>query len=141
MGTVSQALTGAGLKLYVNNRVFGIVVSFEWSADGGRRAIMGLDQIVPFELAPGGNTVKMKIDCIRIKNDGGLEGRGIAASDHNLLLEKYISIILVDRHTGKTVFKCDRAAVNTQTWRVEARGLMRGSITLEGIDWKNESEA
>lgn len=51
------SISGAGLKLYINNRVFGITTSFEWSSDTSRRPIYGLDQISAFELAPGASSV------------------------------------------------------------------------------------
>lgn len=140
MSSQSSALTGASLKLYINNRVFGIVTGFEWTAEDGRRPIFGLDQNVPFELAPGAQTVTGRVDCLRARQDGGLEGKAVVAPDSDLLLEKYISILLVDRLTGSVVFRCQQAAVNTQTWRVETRGVMKGSFTFTGIDWSNESQ-
>lgn len=139
MAQQSSALTGASVKLYINNRVFGIVTGFEWTTSDGHRAIMGLDQNTPFELAPGSQTVKGRVDCIRARQDGGLEGRGVAATDFDLLLEKYISILLVDRLTGAVIFRCDQAIVDNQNWRVENKGLMKGSFTFEGLQWSNEA--
>lgn len=133
--------TGASYKLWINNRIIGIATGFEWTSDPGRRPIYGLDQMQPFELAPGPSTITGRVDCIRVRDDGGLEGRGIAASDRNQTLEKYISIMLIDRVSDKVVFRCDQAAVNSQTWRVEAKGLLRGSFSFSGITWINESES
>ena len=134
MGTRAQTVQSASLKILINNRTFGVVTAIEWANDGGRRPIFGLDKITPFELAPGTNSIRGRIDCIATRNDGGLEGRGISTSSSNIMLEKYISIAIVDRVTNKIVFKCDQAAVNSQTWRATARGLYTGSFTFEGID-------
>jgi hypothetical protein len=136
----AQSTAASSYKLYINNRVFGIATGFEFSEEVGRRAIYGLDQITPYELAPGTNTITGRIDCIKARNDGGLEGRGVATSHNNRLLEKYISIMLVDRITDKVVFRCDEAAVNNQTWRTEAKMIMRGSFTFTGISRTSENE-
>ena len=139
MGKANSAV-GAGLKLYINNRVFGIATGFEWATNSGRRAIFGLDNVNAIELAPASNSVTGKVDCIRIKLDGGLEGRGIAANDDDILSEKYISIVLVDRLTDSVVFRCDTCAVQQQMWRTEAKNVMRGNFTFIGISWSNENE-
>lgn len=136
----AKALAGAGLKLYINNRLFAIATGFEWRSEGGRRAIYGLDQVNPIELAPSVSTVTGTVECLRIKLDGGLEGRGIVTSDANMLLEKYISIVLIDRLNDTVVFRCENAAVNTQQWKVNSKGLLAGSFTFQGITWDNESE-
>ena len=138
MGNLAQATVGSGVKLYINNRVFGIVTSFEWMLDGGRKAIRGIDQTTPFELAPTNSTLRGTINCVKVRGDGGLEGRAISAIESNVLLEKYISILLVDRLSGDVIFRCDKAAVNSQNWRVGAKELLRGSFTFEGLEWSSE---
>jgi hypothetical protein len=136
----AQSTVGAGYKLYINNRIFGIATGFEFTTGAGRRPIFGLDNVGALELAPANNSVTGKVDCIRIRLDGGLEGRGIAARDEDVMLEKYISIILIDRLTDSVVFRCDQAAVQQQTWRVDAKQVMRGNFTFLGIDWTNETQ-
>jgi hypothetical protein len=135
----SISLAGASLKIFINNRVFGIASSISWESDAGRRAIYGLDQITPFELAPGQNRITGRIECLRIRQDGGLEGRGVTVHDDKQLLEKYISIIVIDRLTDTVVLRVDNAAVNRQSWQVENRNLLRGSFEFEGLTWTSES--
>ncbi len=138
----AKATIGAGFKLYINNRIFGIATGFEWSSEAGRKAIYGLDSVNPFELAPGANSVRGKVDCIRIRLDGGLEGRGIAAPSNgqDILSEKYISIVLVDRLTDTVVFRCDQCAVQSQSWRTDTKNIMRGNFSFLGIEWSNEAD-
>ncbi len=137
----AKTTTGAAYKLYINNRIFGIATGFEWVTSSGRRPIFGLDNVNAIELAPASNSVSGKIDCVRIRLDGGLEGRGINARDEDIMSEKYISIVLIDRLTDTVVFRCDNAAVQQQSWRVDAKNIMRGNFSFLGIDWTNESEA
>ena len=135
----ASTLAGAGLKIFINNRILGVCTAFEWEADGGRRPIFGLDQVIAFELAPGASTITGRIEYLRLRLDGGLEGRGIAAPDKQILSEKYISIILVDRLTDAVVLKIDNAAVNNQRGNVTSRSLFKGSFTFTGIGFSTDN--
>ena len=134
----SKSIVGAQLKVYVNNRLFGIATGFTYTINPGRRPIYGLDQIVPFELAPGAYSVKGRLDFNKVRYDGGLEGRGISASQSKILLEKYIGIVVVDRVTGSVIFQAERAAINSQQWNARARDIMTGSCEYEAITWRND---
>jgi hypothetical protein len=134
----AQSLAGASLKLYINNRPVGIATGFDWTIDYGRTPIFGLDQVTAYELAPGQINVKGRIDCTRIKRDGGLEGRNIVASADNILNEKYINIILIDRDSGSIVFRAELAAIGIQNWRVDPKGILRGSFSFVGFQVTNE---
>jgi hypothetical protein len=140
MGNIAQTTTGAGYKLYINNRVVGITTSFEFVADSTHKPIYGIDSILPNELLPMTVSVSGSIGCVRLSSHGGLEARGIAASNSELLLEKYISIKLIDRATDNIVFACNEAVINSQNWKVEARNIMRGTFSFTGITWHNDYE-
>lgn len=136
--TSPQAQTFAACKLYINGKPFGVAVSFSWSTNSGRRGLYGIDTPLPFELAPGSQAVTGRIEVIKTRLDGGLEGRGLAAADNSIHLEKYISILLVDRVTDEQIFWCQNAAVNAQAWSVSARGILTGSFDFIGLSWENE---
>jgi hypothetical protein len=134
------SIAGAATILYLNNVKAGFVTGFDFRATNNRRAVGELDSITPAELIPGNTAVNGTVTCMRIRLDGGLEGRGIAPSERNLLLEKYISILLVDRLTDSVIFRCDNAAVVDQNWSIRSKGLLEGSFSFIGISWLNESE-
>ncbi len=138
---MSAVLTQARLKLYINGIPFGIATEFGWQSSSGRRQLYGIDSVTPFELAPGGQSVTGNISCLRLTLDGGLEGRNIAAIDSRLTTEKYISILLLDKLTDTPVFWCPEAAVNSQRWSVNSRGILTGSFDFMGIGWENEAIA
>lgn len=138
--TEPKTLRGADVQLYINGRIFPICTGVRWRSDAGRHAIYGIDQRTPFELAPGQASVKGTVECLRQRQDGGLEGRGITAPERLTLLEKYVSMALVDRSTDTIVFVIDEAAVNGQNWNVNAKGQLAGSFDFEGIAWTNEAE-
>lgn len=136
-----KALAGAALAIYINGEPFGIATGISWDSSAGRQAIYGIDSVTPFELAPGAQSIKANISCYRIRGDGGLEGRGVAAPDKKIALEKYIDILVLDRLTGLPILKINSAAVNSQRWSVNARGMLEGNFEIEGLDWENESMA
>lgn len=136
---VIKATPGSALIVYINSRPFGAATSIDWSVDVGRRAIYGLDQITPVELAPGPVKTTGRIECFRVRLDGGLEGRGFLAATQNLLSEKYIHIMVIDRLTDSVVFEAIDAAVNNQNWRAETKGILRGGFAFESITNANEA--
>lgn len=135
-----KTVRGADLQVYVNGSLFGVATAVRWSADPGRHAIYGIDQYTPFELAPGQSVIKGTVDIVRQHLDGGIEGRGAAAPERQLLLEKYFSIAIVDRSTDSAILAIDSAAVDSQQWSSQTRGILTGSFTFTGLGWSSEAE-
>lgn len=137
----SVTLTGAALKLYINGTPFGVATGIQYTSSQGRKTIGGLDQLTPIEIAPGVDRITGQITCVRKRLDGGLEGRGVASRAEDRLLEKYISIVLVDRLTDRIVFRCDNAVIDNQTWNVQAKGIVEITFNFTGISWGNEYDS
>jgi len=138
---VTRSITGAELKIYINNRIFGVCDSLSWTVDSGRRSIRGLDSNEPYEIAEGPATIQGSMQVKRLRRDGGLEGRGLMGLPHQFSLEKYISIRILERKTEAVVFATDRALLTNQSWRVGVKGLLTGSFNFECIGYINESAA
>jgi hypothetical protein len=136
----SITITGSSVKVYINSRPFGVCTGFEYTVDYGRKSLGGLDFVSTFEIIPGSVKVSGKLECTRLGGYGGLEGTNIVASEDNLTLEKYISIVLVDRKSNAVIFKSLEALVINQSWSVTPRGVMKGTFSFEGLSWSNESE-
>lgn len=136
----AKTLSGPSVKIFINNKLLGFVTGVELKMSSGRRPIYELDSVTPAELAPGPRSVNGVVSVVRIRLDGGLEGRGIAATDRNIMLEKYISITLVDRLTDTVIFKCEEAAVNDQSWAIQSKNIVTGTFTFTGKGWTNELE-
>ena len=135
-----KALRAADLQVYINGKLFAIATGLRWSAENGRHAIYGIDQYIPFELAPGTAAIKGTVECIRLRQDGGLEGYGVSAPESKLLFEKYFSLAVVDRSTDTVILAVDEAAIGSQNWQVNAKGELTGNFAFEGKAWSNESE-
>lgn len=136
-----KTLAGASLKMLINNTVFGICTNFEFTSAASQRVIAELDSPVGAEIASGLQSVEGRIECLRLRLDGGLEGRGIAPPDEDIMLAKYITITLIDRLSDAIVFQTNKASVDGQTWKTDARGVMRGSFSFKGLGWINENAA
>jgi hypothetical protein len=132
--------SGAKLKLVINNQTFGIVTSFNYSIDYGRKALRGIDNPFPQEMVTGQQTVRGSVGCLRLQGTS-LESYGVVSPQTSvdslefspMMSDKYISITLVDILTSEIVFRLDMASVMNQQWSVQARGLMQGSFEFEGI--------
>lgn len=68
-----KILRGADLQVYINGKLFAICTGFRFNEDFGRHDIYGIDQDVPFELAPGQSSISGSIDCVRLRRDGGID--------------------------------------------------------------------
>jgi hypothetical protein len=129
-----HALTAADLKMYINNKPFGIATSFEVRMSAGRTPIYGIDSGEPQELAESQYKVTGRINFIKVKLDGGIERRGLVALPHNYKLEKYITINLLDRQFDSSVFFADKAQVISHGFSVD-RGIVKGFLEFEAIGY------
>jgi hypothetical protein len=139
MGQV-KALRGADLQVYINGSLFGICTGLRWQSGKGNRAIYGIDQTEPFEIAPGQTYIRGAIESIRLRRDGGYEGRGIIAPHRQVLLEKYFALAVVDRSTDTVLMAIDRVSADNQSWSVSAKQEVSGSFSFEGIGYTSEAE-
>jgi hypothetical protein len=135
----SKSMTGAEVKVYINGRIYPYIVSIRWTGSYGRQEIMAIDQNEPAELAPGSTSISGTFDVVRIRNSGGLQGAGIAAPEDKLLLERYFSLVVVDRVSDTTLLKIDNGSVSDESWSVPSRGTITGSVSFKGLGWGNEA--
>lgn len=138
---LTKTYTGADVKLYINNQLFGISPSFQITIDNGRKATYGVDQIYPFELMLTAYSVKGTAQCYRLKGDGGLEGRGLTLGQNDILFEKYITMSFVDRITDEVIFQFYNVGIINQNWKVANRSLLTGTFSFEAIFWSNEGQS
>lgn len=137
-GRTPSVIKGADLKVFVNNRIFGIVTSFSWRISTGRKPAYGIDNPEPFEIPEGATSITGNMQILRLRLDGGLEGYGVIAQHDKLTVEKYISIAVVERFTDRVVFQTDRAIVLEQQWNVDSRAMLTGSFSFQSIGWSND---
>lgn len=135
----SFVLTGAKLGIYVNGRRYALAMDFSWESDSPKKALHVVDQLEAFELTPGPVRVSGTMNVIRQSGDGGAEGAGIVAPLKDISKERYFSLTVIELDTDITIFSAQRCSLVRQAWQVGARGLLRGTLTWEAIEFINEA--
>lgn len=136
---IKKTIVGSDVKLYVNNRLLGIVPSFSYSISTGVEPIRGIDDPMPQELAETIVTISGTMQVYRLRNDGGVEGRGLMALPAKVELEKYITMALVDIFTDKVIFQTNRARISSQQWQVASKQVISGTLSFLAIGYVNET--
>ena len=136
--STSVLITSGKLVLYVNGNLFARVAGFRFGVDSSRRKIHAVDSIVPFELGIGAAQVSGQMTLFRTSMDGAAEGPGMVAPMDQMSNEKYFSMVLVDLTTQTAIFQADSCSVDSQSWSVEARGLMMGNVNWSALSYRNE---
>lgn len=132
------AVAGAHLKVYINSCLYGTVTGMAFRIVSGHEARRGIDNPMPFALVPTTYSVQGSLSVLRIR-DGGLEGRGFVPFGNELPRQKYLSIQIIDRVTGRMLFNAANSVVNDQQWSVQSKSLMSGSFSFEAMGFGNES--
>lgn len=135
---MTHVISSPHLRVFINGSVYGKVRSFSYSVDRSVRAIRGVDELLPAELAEGPVSVQGTMDVFRLLYDGGLEGSMIALP-HKVPLEKYVSIQLIDRRSDVPIFQTDKARVIRYNYTVRLREITGLSLQFEAIGYTNES--
>jgi hypothetical protein len=98
----------------------------------------GIDSSEPFELMPTTSSVQCSLGIIRTVGDGGSEGAGMSSRFEHLQTEKYFSIELVEIISDTRIFSAMNCSVASQSWNVEPKGIVRGSLEIKALNWTNE---
>lgn len=135
----SRIIVGAKVVVYVNGRLFGRITAFSFESITNRKPIHTVDIPWAQELAATTVTTRGSMKILRLSGDGGAQGAQLVAPQHQISAEKYMTILVIDRSTETTLFQSDNCQVNSESWEVDARGRMEGSIGFESILWFNET--
>lgn len=138
---MSILATGSRVLVYIDGNPYGRAISLQFTSETGVRDIETIDSQMPAELASTRCKIKGQVTYYRAPGDGDIQGMGIVAPFHQISRQKYFSIQLKDRLTGKTLFKADYCKVNSQSGSVSAKGIWAGSFSFTGITWGNETSA
>lgn len=108
----SIVITGAQVRLYINNRIYSVAQSVSLEVDTGEYEIYGINSPYPQELASGGQIkVRGSVKGVRVKNSGGIQGINARPLFSDAGASNYVSIRLEDRSTGETLWSIPKAKV------------------------------
>lgn len=116
----SITVQGASVFCLINGKLFGRVTGFSFNSETQRKPLYTIDTLDPHDLMPGTTRITGKIDLVRTKSDGGLEGSGIVAPYAFLANEKFVTIMLLSREANP--YQSATYKQNTRTVNMVVRG-------------------
>ena len=108
-------ITGANIKLYINNTLYKEVQSVSFMVDYGETEIYGIDSPWPQEIAGTKVSVRGSVNGLRIKLSGGLQGKNMRPLFYDIAASPYISIRIQDRNTQEDILFIPNAKVTKES--------------------------
>jgi hypothetical protein len=135
-------VAGQDVKVYINGVLLGYITGMpQWTIDTEYREAREIDSNDVREWMPGQSRVSGAFQILRGRDTGGLEGAGMVASGKKMLLQKLLTIELVDRLTDETIFRATQCQVTRQTWSTAPKQLVTGTFSWVGTSFENESKS
>ena len=127
--TQPLVISGATLRLHLNNQIYKVTQSVSLQQETCEYAIYGIDSPYAQELASGGQiSYRGSIRGVRIKNGGGVQAQNGRPLFSDVAASPYISIRLDDRTTGEILFSCQNAKITSIKETVGAKGTYKVDI-------------
>lgn len=137
----SMLTVGAHCRVYINGQPFGRTISGEFFSETPRREVKVLDSFVTYEMIHQGPSTGGQLRVYRSHGDGGAQAAGIVAFAADLSIEKYFSILILDRFSDTTIYRADRCSLNREHWSLPTKGYVTGTLDFKGLDWSNEAQS
>lgn len=130
---MDSTLKGAEVKVYLNNKLYAVTQSINYTIDYQEEPIYGIDSIYPQEISTSKISVSGSINGLVLKMDGGLQGLGLRPLIHQALQSPYISLRIQDRNSQTDLLFVDRIKVSKESFSTQAKGLVSVSFSFVGI--------
>jgi hypothetical protein len=106
-------LSGANIKVYVNNKVYPFIKSLSVTVEYGEEPIYGIDSPFAQEIAVTKITVRGSVTGLRVALSGGLQAMNMRPLNlaQDLAANPYISIRIQDRKTSEDILFIPTAKV------------------------------
>lgn len=128
----SFVLTGAHIKLYINNKVYKPTQGVSFSIDYGETEIYGIDSLYAQEIAPTRISVRGSVNGIRIKMSGGLQGENARPLFQDAAASPYISIRIQDRDSSEDILFIPNAKITRETHAISTKSTYKLSFDFVG---------
>jgi len=135
----SRLTVGSHVVAYINSKMYAKVSNIQLRMTSTKRHLHTIDTLQPAELVPLSTEVGGTLTVYKLKNDGGVEGAGLAAEFKNLVMGKYFSLSLVDRSTDTIIFNLPQCSVESQNWDINTKRYLIGQIGFSALSWNNET--
>ena len=110
-------ITGADVKVYINNKVYPYIKSISVKVDYGETETKGIDSLIAQEIASTGITISGSVTGMRVKLSGGLQAMNMRPLNlaKDLAANPYISIRIQDRSTSEDILFIPNAKVSSES--------------------------
>lgn len=133
MSKPSVVLTGALVRIYINNTLYREAQSVSYTLDSGESEIYGIDSAFPQEITSTRSSVSGSINGLKVKLSGGLQAYGARPLIFDLVKSEYISIRIQDRSTGEDILFIPNAKITQQNFQANIKSSVRVSFSFKGI--------
>lgn len=143
---MSNIQSAPDLRVMWNGKLIGYGTALSYSISQGQKPILTVDSPFPAEIAQGASMsmVEGTLTIFKMKASSpeatGMIGARTFSSGHSndptfttLGAAKYSVLEVYDRLSNNAILKAYYVMVGTQNWTVQAKNIMQGSITFQGI--------
>ena len=128
----SLVLTGANIKLYINNKIYKEVQSLSFTVDYSESEIYGIDVAYAQEIATTRISVRGTISGIRVKLSGGLQASSIRPLFTDVAASPYISIRIQDGESSEDIIFIPNAKVTRESHSIATKSTYKLSFDFIG---------
>ncbi len=133
MSRPSVVLSGALVRIYINNRIYNEAQSVSYTLDYGETEVYGIDSPFPQEIHSTRAMVAGSISGVRIRNSGGIQSFNARPKITDIISAEYVSIRIQDRQSGEDLLFIPNAKVTKQSLQAQAKGVVRLSFDFKGL--------
>ena len=138
--SISNLVTTPHCVCLINSVPFARCSGLTYDILSPRREVHGIDVLPPVELVPTSLSIHGTVQMYKIHFDGGNEASGLVATWNLLTKEKYFSLMVLDRVTDTVLVQADKCCVTNQSWVIQPRSFVIGTVAWTGIEYNNDTQ-
>jgi hypothetical protein len=133
-------LTGADIKVYINNKVYPYIQALNLSVDYGETENYGIDAIYAQEITATKLSVRGSVQGLRVKMSGGLQAMNMRPLFVDIAPGNYVSIRIQDRSTSEDIVFIPSAKITRENHSIGVKQTYKlnfefvGQIPLFALD-------
>lgn len=129
----TYVLTGAHIKLYINNKLYKVAQGVSFEIDYGEAETFGIDAPYAQEIAVTRITVKGRVQGLRLKYSGGIQAENARPLFTDSAASPYISIRIQDRQSGEDILFIPQAKVTKESHQISTKSTYKLNFDFTGI--------
>ncbi len=130
-------LPSAHCVAFINGSRRGDVIDFSWISNTPKKEERGIDEVEAVELSPTTASVEFQMTVWWKKAGGGARNAGVVANNPNISLEKYFTVLIVDRQTQTIVFRADHCSMESEEPSIVGKGLVASKWRVKALSWND----